>query len=308
MKIASLDLGSNTFLLFIAEASSQKPYIHKVYRDEIFYTRLGQYIHADKQTRREVLNRIETCFKLYRKIIKEEKVDVVYAVATSAARDMEESQSLVDLGLKYDIPIRIISGQKEAQLSFLGASFDLECSKNIMVIDIGGYSTEVIIRNENTIYEKSLNIGSVRLNEVWQDQIYHSKKGLDLFKKHINEQIKDLKKFSNLKKVIAVAGVPTTLACLNEKKTYPCAFVHKKILSLKSISSWIDTLSQCSASQRIKLIGEEKRADVILAGSCVLERLLVHLELDCVYVSCNGLRQGLALKVANNDAEHFFTL
>ena len=163
MKVAALDLGSNTFLLLITEVNS-KGEIENVLHDEAVVTRLSEGVNETKLLASSALDRAEKCFSSFSATIKKLSVQKVYAVATSAARDAKNSELFFDLAAKFDIPLRVISGQEEAELTFLGA-LGSQNNEGKCVIDIGGGSTEIMAAVENKIVGKSMDIGCARLTE-----------------------------------------------------------------------------------------------------------------------------------------------
>src|SRR5262249_40399769 len=138
MRVAALDLGSNTSLLLIAEMDGDR--LVQVLHDETNVTKMGQGVHANRRFHPEAIARLDACLGAYAKTIREMKCDKIVAVATSAARDVSNGHELLDLGKKHGIPIHIISGDKEAQLTFRGALCDRTSTEGIAVVDVGGGS------------------------------------------------------------------------------------------------------------------------------------------------------------------------
>lgn len=293
MKIASLDLGSNTFLLFIAEVRDNK--IIKVLHDETQVIKLAEKVQATALLQKQALQRAELCFKSYSKIIKSHSVDKVIAVATSAARDAKNSDQLILLGKKYQIPISIISGKQEAQLSKQGALYGLDhLGSKPVIIDIGGSSTEVI----GDTFLQSFNMGSVRLQEACIKNDPPTEQDFLALKKFTDLCLKD---FGNLQasSIVAVAGTPSTLACLINQNDFCFNSVHGKQISLQSVQKIFDTLSKMTLQQRqaVKAM-PKKRADVIVSGLFILLQILKKLNVKYFIVSATGVRYGMALKVS----------
>src|SRR5438094_253040 len=119
MRVAALDLGSNTSLLLIADVVDSR--IVKVHYDTTTITRMGQGVHKNRRFHPEALVRLDRCLADYAEKIREFDCTVVIAVATSAARDVDNGEALIQLGQKHAIPIHIITGQREAELTFRGA-------------------------------------------------------------------------------------------------------------------------------------------------------------------------------------------
>lgn len=290
MKIANLDLGSNTFLLFIAEVKNNV--ITKVLHDETQIIRLAEKVQATGLLQVETLKRVEQCFQGYSKTIRQHGVDKVAAVATSAARDAKNSEELIALGVKYNIPIKVISGKQEAALTYKGSLHNLDnLGSSPVVIDVGGSSTEVI----GPDFLHSFNIGSVRLQEACVKNDPLGKTDFVSLQKFVDESLEGFP-FLNASSVVTVAGTPTTLACLLDKKDFSYNRVHGKKITIKEIELMFDQLSKMTLEQRKKVVGmPAKRADVILPGLFILLSLLKKLKIKHFYVSAAGVRYGLAL-------------
>lgn len=295
MKIAALDLGSNTSLLLIAEVENGK--VEKIYHDETRVTKMGQGVHANRMLHPEALQRLDQCFGDYAKVIARHGPEKIVAVATSAARDVSNGEELLKLGKKHGIPIHIISGDKEAQLTFRGALCDRVNMEGIAVIDVGGGSTEIITEINGNPTGTSVDVGSVRLTELCVTAHPIS----------LEEQIKVLKYCklayekapipkSKFKEVVAVAGTPTTLAALDQEQDFSEEAVHGYKLKLSTIQLWTDKLARMTVDQREALKGmQPKRADVIVTGSIILAEAMRALNQTEATVSTRGVRFGVAL-------------
>lgn len=303
MKVAALDLGSNTFLLLLAEVRNGQ--VEKVYGDHTRVVKLGQGIQQNKKFHPDALKRAEDCFRNYAKLIAEFKPEKVLAVATSAARDAENKNDFFALAEKYKIPLQIISGSMEADITFQGATCDFANNVDKAVIDVGGGSTEIIGQGENKkITGKSVDVGSVRLTEMFFPQQPPKPQEVaalfDYAQKQFNEARAHFPK--NVKEVIAVAGTPTSLACLELAQDYDESKVHKLTLTQQQIEQWVEKMSPLSVEEREKLKGmPSKRADVLVAGSLILLAAMKSLNVSQVTVSTRGVRFGVALKLASGE-------
>lgn len=296
MKVAALDLGSNTTLLLIAEVEGGA--ITKVYHDETRITKLGQGVHANRRLHPEALARMDVCLGDYAKTIQNHGCQKIAAVATSAARDVSNGEKLMKLGRKHGIPIHIIGGEKEAALTFIGALCDRKSYEGIAVIDVGGGSTEVIAQAEGQSPKgTSVDVGSVRLTELF---ITHHPV-VDTERDKLARYTEDAFARAPIprteyKEVVAVAGTPTTLAAVDQRKDFDERLVHGYKLSLAKIEEWTDTMAAMTVDAREALPGmQPKRADVIVAGSIILSRAIRALGKTEVTVSTRGVRYGVAL-------------
>lgn len=301
MKVAALDLGSNTFLLLVAEVEQGK--VEKVYADHVKVVRLGQDLQKNGYFCDEALARAEACLKEFRDIINIHKPQKVLAMATSAARDATNSDRLKKICRDHEIPLEIISGSDEAQVTFNGAmSFSLPSDHGV-VIDIGGGSTELIygnIKTKKISFAKSYDIGCVRLTEkhVTSHPISAMEVGQleAVITKHLLQFIKAIKIHSK-DPIVAVAGTPTSLAAAEFGGFDPEKIDGYKI-SQSKLKDWSMKLSQASVEERIKQYGiEPGRADVIVVGALTLWILCKLLDKEEIIVSTRGVRYGVALKM-----------
>lgn len=295
MKVAALDLGSNTSLLLIAEV--ENGVVKRVLHDETRVTKMGQGVHANRSLHPEALGRLDQCFADYAATIARNSCEKIVAVATSAARDVKNGEELIKLGRKHGIPIHIISGEKEAQLTFRGALCDRKSTTGVAVIDVGGGSTEVISDFNGSPKGTSVDVGSVRLTELFVTQHPTPQTELDQVYAYTKAAFASAplpkEKFFE---IVAVAGTPTTLAAVDQKQNFEEEIVHNFKLKLATIDAWILKMKAMSVDQREQLPGmQPKRADVIVTGSIILSEAMRALGQTEATVSTRGVRYGVAL-------------
>ncbi len=296
MKVAALDLGTNTFLCLLAEGDSGKFIVHK---DLVEVVRLGQEIDKNKSFHPEALSRARRCLAQFKKEIDAFGPDKILAVATSAARDAKNGSELFKIGEDLGIPIEIIEGQKEAEISFQGAlvGFNTE-NKKVAVLDIGGGSTEIISgKNGKIDFAKSLDIGGVRLTEKFISIQPVSDQERNGLKKYIQAQLEEFKKlsgFSGEGELFAVAGTPTSLAALEIG-----AFVPEKIdgfkFNISSLEKWLKIFTQTSVEEKKEKYNLGGRADIIFVGTTILLEFMKYFNFKSVTVSTKGVRYGVAI-------------
>lgn len=295
MKVAALDLGSNTFLLLVAEVDSQGKVL-EVLEDECRITRLSEGVNQTKEISSAAFHRAEEALKEFSKIISKLKIDKVKAVATSAARDAKNSSQFFQLAQKYNIPIDIISGELEAKLTYSGA-LEGRSEEGVTIIDVGGGSTEIIGVTNGEIKGFSLDIGSVRLTEMFITQHPTPESEIRSIQNYVSEHLNiyNSKLPQNTQKVIAVAGTPTTLAAMSLQTAFSSDVINSYKMSLADLRNHIRQLSPLSLTQRMSIKGMDKgREDVIIAGACILLKTTEHLGVNEITVSTKGVRYGLA--------------
>ena len=298
MKIAALDLGTNSFLCLIAEVD--KTGSIKILHDEMIIVRLGQELGKTGRIHEEALIRADACLKSFAEMIKKNQVDHIQAVATAAAREADNSDDFVEICKKYQIPLMTISGQEEALMSFEGA-INIQENKKVLLIDIGGGSTEYIVGRIGQIeLAQSLPYGAVKLTEKWiesQPVLEKDEQNLRQFIRSRTEEVWAQIENLNPEKIWAVAGTPTSLAAATIG-----GFDVKKIdglcLSSEMMAEWVTKLRNSSVAEKRQKYGFGDRSDVIFAGTVILDELLKRLKKTEIFVSTKGIRYGLAYQMA----------
>ncbi len=331
MRVAAMDLGTNTFLLLIAEVENGE--IQRVLHDEVRVIRLGQGVGESRCFHADALKRADEAFQAYAKIITKFGPEKILACATSAARDVSNKQELFDIAARARIRLEIISGEREAELTFLGTIGNLESKaipsphlsldKNVasvtrspqIVIDVGGGSTEFIMGNAlgypsgdatGIQVRKSFDIGAVRLTESLVSSHPIPQNEILALKTRIQKEFLDIGRVFNVHltpgsktRFIAVAGTPTTLAALDLQQSFNPEKIDGYVLTRVRIREWIDRLAPMTLEQRCELVGmDPKRADVIVAGAMILESACAALNVKELEVSVRGLRYGIAKSLA----------
>jgi exopolyphosphatase/guanosine-5'-triphosphate,3'-diphosphate pyrophosphatase len=224
------------------------------------------------------------------------------AVGTSALRDAGNSVEVrrrwrVELGLD----VRVIGGDDEAAYSFLAAQRGLPLSgEELLVIDVGGGSTEFIRGNDSGVTDAvSLNLGSVRMTErflrsdpVSAEEFAHMTSAIDSELTILGKRLGHLVGASTW---VGIAGTFTTLAAVEKKLIrYSHAMVHGSDLTHVEVQRQVRLYRSKTIAERKTIPGlEPKRADVILAGACLIDRMMTLFGARRVIVSDQGVRYGL---------------
>lgn len=302
MKVAALDLGTNTFLCLIAEGT--KDGITKVHKDLATTVRLGQGVDKTGEFHPEALQRAKACLTEFKKEIDLHKVDRILAMATSAARDAKNGKELFKIGEELGIPIEIIPGEDEARITYLGATAGMNGDqKTSLIVDVGGGSTELISgRGSKILFGESLNIGGVRLTEKFittQPVPASEQKAVE---EYIQEQIKtvlpELQK-EKIDQIIAVAGTPTSLVAI-EVGGYDEKKVDGFFLGKDRLAYWVREFGATTVEEKKEKYLLGGRADIIFAGASILLAVIEALKLPGMIVSTKGVRYGVALEMLKN--------
>lgn len=301
MRQATIDIGTNTCLLLIAE--SNQIGVMKILNDVHSIARLGAGVDKTKVIQPESYERLREILLDYNKILGNYKVDALAAVGTSALRDaVNRDEILQKIKAECGIAVEILSGEDESIWSYHGAICGLSYSElqgNVATLDIGGGSTELSIgANGKYISGKSINIGAVRIKERFLSVIDSA--SIVLARDFIRSEIQ--KSFIGIihpDKLIAVAGTPTSLAAIKLKlETFDAKKVNGTILTIAEVSSIATEILSLSPEELIKKHPaiHFSRADILSAGALIFEEIIKFLELNEVQVSTYGLRYGIMIR------------
>jgi exopolyphosphatase/guanosine-5'-triphosphate,3'-diphosphate pyrophosphatase len=307
-RAAAIDVGTNSVLLTIAVATPEG-LLTEVERATI--TRLGEGVDRTRRLSPSAEERTLACLEAYAELLAERNVDAVALVGTSALRDAAGGEHFIRRAREIvGTELEVISGRREAELTFRGSVSGLSVEGPVTVYDIGGGSTEIIHgffgpRSDAGASSRgrvvridaatSLDVGSVRLTERHVTNDPPSETELDAVREDVRGELAALAPLPPHSKLIGVAGTVTTLAALDQKlDPYDAERVHGSALSASALERLVAELAVLPLSVRQTLPGlEPRRADVIVAGSVLTLEILRWAGARETLVSDRGVRWGL---------------
>lgn len=295
-QVAIIDLGSNSIRFIIMQINSNGSY--KLVYQEKEAIRLSEGLTSEKPfLTEEAQQRALSRLKVYSHILRSQKIHRVFAVATAAVRKAKNGASFIRRVRAYTgIPMTIISGTTEAKLGFSGVIHTIDL-KDFLLFDLGGASIEItLVKNKKRVHSVSIPIGTVTLTERFDSR--------DTVSSSLRRKIEDfvdhkLDKLDWLPKeplpVVGVGGTVRNLAKVHQRQIgYPLHRIHNYAFPTKDLFQLIDALAGMSYKERRNISGlSEERADIIVAGSLVIERLLQRVNAEEIIISGCGLREGL---------------
>jgi len=306
-RFGAIDVGSNSIRLLVAEYD---PAAGLSVIDEVKdQPRLAQGLATTGRLDPAAIERALEALRRMREVCQRRGVTKIAAVATSAVREAANGREFVRLVREQlDIPLKIIDGNKEAELSFRSVAhhFRLDAARTV-IADIGGGSLELIAAVKGLVEQKiSLPLGAVRLTETHLADKKDPRKGVEELRGRIRKQFrKELSlrqwqagtvigsggSFTNLgRMVVARRGVPASDS------------VHGVSVSVSEIEQLLEWLETMSPERRRQVDGlSPERADIILAGLAVTVELLERVDAREVIVSAFGLREGLLLEMVGKE-------
>jgi exopolyphosphatase/guanosine-5'-triphosphate,3'-diphosphate pyrophosphatase len=242
----------------------------------------------------------------YRRLIDEHDCEANLAVLTSAVRDASNGPAFTErVRREYGLDARTLSGDEEAQLTFLGAMSDREpSSQPTVVIDIGGGSTEFVVGSDHTAgFHVSLQAGVVRMSErhIHTDPPAPQElQRLALDTRAIFLDGLPPQERAPVTHGIAVAGTATSAAAIDQElDPYDPNRVHGYTLLLATVELLLARLADMAEDRRRQVAGlHPDRAPTIVAGMILLIESMRAFELDRVEVSEHDILRGGALRLA----------
>lgn len=298
MRIATIDIGTNTTLLLIAESSDGR-----VVAERAEITRLGRGIGAAGGLGRPGIERTLEVLGEYAQLARAHGA-ALYAIATEGVRRAANAQDfLLPAGQVLGRAVEVIDGDREAALTFLAArrSFPAATDDTAVVVDIGGGSTEIIVSRAGAVeFRRSLPLGSVRLTEKHVKNDPATAAEVDAVTDEVSHLLSAVPFPGGLVTLIGIAGTVTTLAAMAlHMVSYDSAIVHGHRMSREALDGQIARLRASRQSERETMVGlDPKRADVILAGALLLRCIAERAGAGEVLVSDRGIRWGLFFEKA----------
>lgn len=306
MRVAVVDIGSNSTRLLIADVEDG------TVTDELerisVVTRLGAGVDADGRLRDDAMERVYSTLADFRALIDRHHADTALAVLTSAVRDAANGKEFAEVvEHRFGLTPHVLTGDQEAQLSFLGATSDRDPSDRTptLLVDIGGGSTEVVIgTGREAEFHVSNQVGVVRQTERHIHTDPPTDAELDavredaqaVLRQGVPAQWRDA-----VRRAIAVAGTATSLAAIaQELDPYDPEKVHGYVLSRTEAEAILGRLASMPLAERRHVAGlDPARAPTIVAGVVILLCVLDLFGLSETEVSEHDILRGAALGLSS---------
>jgi len=299
--LASIDIGTNTFRLLIAEVG--KDFINTIHSERII-VRLGEGISHRKIISQGAMDRGISTLTRFSEIISKHRVKDFRAVATSALREAINSGEFLRRAKdEAGIDIQIISGGEEARLTALGMLIDIDITDSALLIDIGGGSTELILTNKMIpVRVESRPIGVVYLAEKYMQYDPPLERDLKSMAEEIEGGLRELHHLfaQDIDKnmiLVGTAGTITTLSAVNQRlRSFDHSLIHKSRMNITDVKEIYKKISVMTTSERAEYIPyEPERLDIIVPGTLILLMFMDLFNFTEITVSDYGLREGILI-------------
>jgi exopolyphosphatase/guanosine-5'-triphosphate,3'-diphosphate pyrophosphatase len=299
LRVAVVDIGTNSTRLLVADVDDGR--LSEIERRNTV-TQLGRGVDLTHQLAAEAIEDVCDAVADYVACYEELGAERVMAIATSAVRDAANGDAFIaELRERFALNTRVLGGDEEAQLTYLGATAQRPATENTLVFDIGGGSTEIVVGSGNEVgFHASLQAGVVRHTERHLTSDPPSATDMEELADDIEHQIDDVlgdEPLAVAKHGIAVAGTPTSLAAVEQElEPYDSDRVHGHRLLLRSIQRMLSRLASVPLAERLHIRGlHPGRAPTIVAGTVILVEVMRAFGLEEVEVSEHDILHGLAL-------------
>jgi exopolyphosphatase/guanosine-5'-triphosphate,3'-diphosphate pyrophosphatase len=297
-RFAVIDVGTNSVKLHVGEGSAAGVWRTVIDRAEI--TRLGQGLAGSGRLDPEAIGRTTEAIASMAAEATAQGAAAIAVVGTAGLRLAPDRAVFLDaVKARCGLELEIISGEDEGRLAYLAATSSLALGDGFFaVFDSGGGSTQFTFGHADEVEERfSVNVGAVRISERYGLDEAVSEDVLASALAGVGDELAVLDDRPALDAVAAIGGTATNLAAVKHQlSTYDGDIVQGTVLDRTEIDRQIELYRTRTADQRRQIVGlQPKRAEVILAGACIVRTVIDKLGVDSATVSDRGLRHGVLI-------------
>ena len=288
MRVAAVDLGTNTTRLLVADVEGGG--LEEVVRREEI-TRLGESVDRRRILLPTAVARVRNVLVDYRREAGRLGAERVLAVGTSAVRDADNGEAFLgEIEWSYGFTTQLLDGAEEAEMMLRGVASDRSVAAGTLVVDIGGGSTELVLTDDDRLsWANSTDAGSVRLTERFLHSDPPTDEELAACAEHVRSLLPPIRPAS----AVGVAGTVVTAATISLGTEMS---VHGHRLSAQAAREALERVASIPLEEREQVAGlHPARAPVIVAGLVVLCVALAQYGLTTIEVSERDLLHGAAL-------------
>jgi len=297
-RYAAIDVGTNSVKFHIGERREDGTWRTIADRAEI--TRLGEGLEKSGEINREAMARTVSAIATMADEARRNGVAGIAAVGTMGMRTARNSEQFIDaVWQRCGVRIEVISGEEEGRLAYLAVKSGLGLAEgSLAVFDTGGGSTQFTFGRGPVVEERfSLNVGAVRYTEQYSLAGVVSPEHLRTTLAAISADLVRLGTALSPDALVGMGGAITNIAAVKHALVnYDPDIVQGTVIERAEIERQIELYCSRSQEDRRKIVGlQPKRADVILAGACIVKTVMDRLNKDALSVSDRGLRHGLLI-------------
>ncbi len=296
-----IDIGSNSMRMVVFKKTSR--FAFHLINESKSKVKISEGCYENNGNLQDIpMQRAFNALESFLKIASNLKSRKILCVATSALRDAPNKKLFISkVSKELKLNIKVIDGVKEAYYGGVSA-LNLIADDNFTTLDIGGGSTEFAFINEGKIIDTvSLNIGTVRIKELFLD-----KNDLDGAKEYITSQLSNINK--TLDTIVGLGGTARALSrIILAKDCYPLDTLHGFKYDVNQNEELFDNIINASSNKELKQLGVQKdRYDTIAVGTFIFKTILNYFKVQKVITSSAGVREGVYLCDILRTSNHKF--
>lgn len=299
---AVIDVGTNSIKFCLAE-SERRDGSFTVLKDANNIAKLGEGLRESGLISPDALERNALAAAGFVKEAREAGADDIHIVGTMALRTAKNTDAFKRrVNELTGLDIRVIPGEEEAQLSYIAVMSGIHgaAEANLVSFDTGGGSTEFVFGEAGVMKRKfSLNIGGIRITEDYLSETPVPAERLAEARACVRKELSDGGVKPGAEFLVGMGGNVTSIASVKHRmKIYDPDVIQGSKLTLSDIRGQIADYASKTLDERRNIVGlQPKRADVILAGACIVEAAMELCGVEELTVSDRGLRHGLLYKL-----------
>lgn len=302
MRVAVIDIGTNSTRLLVADVSGSD--VRTIDR-RTTVTRLGRGVDHSGRLSADAIEAVCETVAGYVEAIAGHEVSATSVIATSAVRDADNGDAFVaELRERFALNAEIFDGDTEARTTYLGTTAGRDGDEVLLVADIGGGSTELIVgRGRQELFHRSLQAGVVRHTERMLTSDPPTASELERLADDVDRLIQNAVAGEDLPRIergVAVAGTPASLVAIDlGLEPYDPEAVEGHVLTLPTIQRWLSRLAAMPLAERKHVTGlHPDRAEAIVAGLVILIEIMRAYDLTEIEVSEHDILYGGAIRAA----------
>ena len=294
---AVIDVGSSSIKFFLGELSENGAL--KTIVDENDIQRIAEGLRETGEISPAAMERNIEALSRFAKKAKENGADEIICIGTMALRNATNAVDFLRKARETcGVKVKVISGEEEARLSYLAVLSGLPMQdEKIVIFDTGGGSTEFVFGEGSTVSKRfSVDLGNIRITEKFFKNDPVTKEEVEIAAKEIENIFTRYDVRGEINQLVGMGGTVTSMGAVKHRmEFYQPDVIHGSKLSIDDIEAQVLDYSSKTIEERRHIVGlQPKRADVILAGACILRAILRLLGAREVTISDRGIRHGLA--------------
>lgn len=302
-RLAGIDIGSNSIRLIVAEVNEDRSN-YRVLDDHKETTRLAHGLSENSKLSPEAMSHSLNALRRMKALIDGHKVEHVEVIATSAVREASNGQEFIQLvNAHLGLNVEVISPEEEGRLSYLSAHrrFDLS-DQQVLILDLGGGSGELVFAANGVVEEiHSMPIGAVRMTEACIENDPPRRSDIKAVRKRLKKLLSETMPVAAFHPhfMIGAGGTFTALANISMRmRNLERREVGGYEMTRSEVRHVLDHLSFLPLAARRSVAGlNPDRADIIIAGIVVIERIMKWMQVNRLVIHDQGVRDGLMLQM-----------